>query len=249
MDRIVFLGTAGARIAVFKQIRASGGIWLELNDTRILIDPGPGSLIKCCASRAKLDPLKIDAIYLSHRHLDHCADMNVMVEAMTGGGFNKRGIVFLPADALGEDSVLWKHARSYIEKIVILRENETYTLNKLKIHISRRLVHSVETYGVRFEGDKTVAYIPDTKFFPTLYENFKGDILIINVVRKERSEYDHLSLEEAKEVIKTIKPETAILTHFGMTMIRAKPWILAEKLKEELGVDVIAARDGMEFAL
>ncbi len=249
MDRIVFLGTAGARIAVFKQIRASGGIWLELNDTRILIDPGPGSLIKCCASRAKLDPLKIDAIYLSHRHLDHCADMNVMVEAMTGGGFNKRGIVFLPADALGEDSVLWKHARSYIEKIVILRENETYTLNKLKIHISRRLVHSVETYGVRFEGDKTVAYIPDTKFFPTLYEDFKGDILIINVVRKERSEYDHLSLEEAKEVIKTIKPETAILTHFGMTMIRAKPWILAEKLKEELGVDVIAARDGMEFAL
>lgn len=249
MDRIVFLGTAGARIAVFKQIRASGGIWLELNDTRILIDPGPGSLIKCCASRAKLDPLKIDAIYLSHRHLDHCADMNVMVEAMTGGGFKKRGIVFLPADALGEDSVLWKHARSYIEKIVILRENETYTLNKLKIHISRRLVHSVETYGVRFEGDKTVAYIPDTKFFPTLYEDFKGDILIINVVRKERSEYDHLSLEEAKEVIKTIKPETAILTHFGMTMIRAKPWILAEKLKEELEVDVIAARDGMEFAL
>ncbi|OYD13673.1 hypothetical protein CH333_10480 [candidate division WOR-3 bacterium JGI_Cruoil_03_44_89] len=249
MDRIVFLGTAGARIAVFKQIRASGGIWLELNDTRILIDPGPGSLVKCCASRAKLDPLKIDAIFLSHRHLDHCADMNVMVEAMTGGGLKKRGVVFLPSDALGEDPVLWSYARSYVEEIVILRENETYDLGKLKIHTSRRLIHGVETYGARFEGGKTVAYIPDTKFFPGLWENFKGDILIINVVRREKSEYDHLSLEEAKEIIKAIKPETAIITHFGMTMIMAKPWVLAEKLRDEVGINVIAARDGMQFAL
>jgi phosphoribosyl 1,2-cyclic phosphodiesterase len=102
---------------------------------------------------------------------------------------------------------------------------------------------------VRFEGDRTIAYIPDTRFFPTLYKDFKGDILIINVVRREKSEYDHLSLEEARKIIKEIKPETAILTHFGMTMIRAKPWVLAEKLQEELGINVIAARDGMKFAL
>ncbi len=249
MNRVVFLGTAGARIAVFKQIRASGGIWLELNDTRILIDPGPGSLVKCCASRAGLDPRKIDAIFLSHRHLDHSADMNVMVEAMTGGGLKKRGAVFLPADALSDDPVLWSYARSYVEEMVILKENETYSLKKLKIHTSERLVHSVETYGARFEGNKTVVYIPDTKFFSTLYENFKGDILIINVVRKEKSEYEHLSLEEAKEIIKAIRPQTAILTHFGMTMITAKPWVLAEKLQEEIGIKVIAARDGMQFAL
>ena len=249
MNRVVFLGTAGARIAVFKQIRASGGIWLELKDTRILIDPGPGSLVKCCASRTGLDPRKIDAVFLSHRHLDHSADMNVMVEAMTEGGLKKRGAVFLPADALSDDPVLWSYARSYVEEIIILKENETYSLKKLKIHTSKRLIHSVETYGAKFEGDKTIVYIPDTKFFPTLYEDFKGNILIINVVRKEKSEYDHLSLEEAKEIIKAIKPETAILTHFGMTMITAKPWVLAEKLQEEIGIKVIAARDGMQFAL
>ena len=34
-----------------------------------------------------------------------------------------------------------------------------------------------------------------------------------------------------------------------MTMWRAKPWELAEKLTKETGITVIAARDGMKFDL
>jgi phosphoribosyl 1,2-cyclic phosphodiesterase len=60
---------------------------------------------------------------------------------------------------------------------------------------------------------------------------------------------DHLSLPEAKQVIARMKPKAAILTHFGMTMWRAKPWELAERLSEETGIKVIAARDGMKFNL
>jgi hypothetical protein len=40
-----------------------------------------------------------------------------------------------------------------------------------------------------------------------------------------------------------------VLTHFGMTMLRAKPWELAEALTEELGIEVLAARDGMTLEL
>jgi hypothetical protein len=36
-----------------------------------------------------------------------------------------------------------------------------------------------------------------------------------------------------------------ILTHFGMRMIAAKPRLQAEKLSQELGIEVIAATDGM----
>ena len=46
-----------------------------------------------------------------------------------------------------------------------------------------------------------------------------------------------------------LKPKVAILTHFGMTMWRAKPWEIAQKMSEETGVKVIAARDGMKFDL
>jgi phosphoribosyl 1,2-cyclic phosphodiesterase len=60
---------------------------------------------------------------------------------------------------------------------------------------------------------------------------------------------DHLSLPEAKQLIEQIKPKAAILTHFGMTMWRAKPWQLAKKLTEETGISVTAARDGLKFDL
>jgi ribonuclease BN (tRNA processing enzyme) len=93
-DTIIFLGTAGARFVVIRQFLASGGAWLNLGNTQILLDPGPGSLVQ--ASKRKLDPTKLDAIILSHRHLDHSGDINIMIEAMTDGGTKKRGTVFAP---------------------------------------------------------------------------------------------------------------------------------------------------------
>ena len=97
-----FLGTAGARFVMIKQLRSSGGMWLELGGSRILVDPGPGSLVRATSGRPKLDPTKLDAIIITHKHLDHTGDLNVMIEAMTEGGFRKRGLVFVPADRVGK---------------------------------------------------------------------------------------------------------------------------------------------------
>ncbi|ENO11794.1 hypothetical protein MBGDC06_00328 [Thermoplasmatales archaeon SCGC AB-539-C06] len=40
-----------------------------------------------------------------------------------------------------------------------------------------------------------------------------------------------------------------MFVHFGMTLIRAKPWEIAENFSEKLGVKAIAARDGMKIDL
>ena len=80
-DTITFLGTAGARFMVSRQLAASGGLWLNLKGTEILIDPGPGCIVQ--STRRKLNAEKLSAIILSHRHLDHVGDANVMIEAMT----------------------------------------------------------------------------------------------------------------------------------------------------------------------
>lgn len=250
MDRIVFLGTAGARVTVFKQVRTSGGIWLTLNDINILIDPGPGSLVRCLRSRAKLNPEGLDAIILSHKHLDHSADVNVIIEAMTGGGFKKKGTLFAPIDALEQDPVVLRYLRNYLDKIEILKEGSFYTVKNVKFTTPVRHIHGVETYGINFVDKNTsLSYITDTRYFEALSDHYKGDILIINVVRLKPSHYDHLCLEDAKNIIKAVKPKLAILTHFGMTMIRARPWELAEKLSSELGIKVIAASDGMNLDL
>jgi phosphoribosyl 1,2-cyclic phosphodiesterase len=70
--------------------------------------------------------------------------------------------------------------------------------------------------------------------------------LIVSVVFFEpRPGIDHLSLSDAEQLISQIKPKKAILTHFGMTMLKAKPHIQAEELSRKLGIEVLAAYDGM----
>lgn len=248
-DKITFLGTAGARIMVANQILASGGLWLALGEVELLLDPGPGTLVH--AAKKKLRPSKLDAIILSHRHLDHSADVNIMIEAMTEGGLKRRGTLFAPIDALDDDPVVLHYLRPYLERIEILEEGKSYSIGEVSLHTPIRHHHGVETYGMVFKTPRhTISCLVDTRFFPGIGSHYKGELLIINVVRLESGgPFEHLSAPEAGEIIKEVRPKAAILTHFGMTMWRAKPWEVASRLSEETEVRVIAARDGMAFDL
>lgn len=251
MNKIKFLGTAGARFVVTRQLRKSGGLWLTLNNTNVIIDPGPGSLVRCLSSRPKLNPLDLDGIILTHRHLDHSNDINVMIEAMTNGGFKKKGVVFAPRDTLEKDPVILKYVRNYVDKIEILKEKGTYTIGNISFSTPIKHIHGVETYGLNIYGkDVSISVITDTKYFEGLESYYNGDVLIINSVLLEEKDYiKHLSIINAEKIISANKPKLAIISHFGMTMIKAKPWEIAEKLSGKLGVKVIAASDGMEVDL
>ena len=251
-DFIKFLGTAGARFVMIKQLRASGGIWVSSEGNNLLIDPGPGSIVRCASSRPKLDPSKLDAIILTHKHLDHSNDINVMIEAMTEGGFKKRGVIFCPRDAIGDDPVIFNYARALPESIEVLEAAKTYKLaSGFTFRTSMRHQHPAETYGLKFEiKGASVSLLADTKYFDELNTFYRTDILIINVVFLEpRAGIQHLSLSDAERLIRQLKPKKAILTHFGMTMVKADPALQARVLSQKLGIEVLAAYDGMSFDL
>lgn len=245
-DSITFLGTAGARFTVTTQLLASGGMWLNLGGTEILLDPGPGCIVQ--STKRKLKAERLAAIILSHRHLDHSGDVNIMIEAMTRGGLKRHGWLFAPADALGDEPVVFSYLKSYLEGVEVLEEGKSYSIDNISFATPVRHVHAVETYGMLFETRHPFSYIADTRYFDALPQSYSGDLLIINVVRlKSGHPFNHLSADDAGHIIKEIKPKVAILTHFGMTMWQAKPWLVAERLSEETGVRVVAARDGMKF--
>jgi ribonuclease BN (tRNA processing enzyme) len=255
-DYIKFLGTAGARIVVSKQLRASGGMWFSLDGFNVLVDPGPGCLVRCVSSRPKMDPTNLDAIILTHRHLDHAADVNVMIEAMTEGGFKKRGILYTPEDALTEDPVVFRYVRNYLSGIAIIKEGGRYKLsNTVFFETPLRHQHPNETYGINFFTQRyTVSLIVDTRYFPELLKYYKGDVLIVNVVRytadrDTKKLLYHLTIRDVKEIVMTLKPKVTILNHFGMTMVKAQPHMVAEQLSKETGFKITAAGDGMKFNL
>ncbi|HHX78072.1 MAG TPA: MBL fold metallo-hydrolase, partial [Firmicutes bacterium] len=110
-----------------------------------------------------------------------------------------------------------------------------------------------ETYGLKFIiGEKTVSFIADTLYFPGLAEHYRADILVLNVVLYEHpghKKIEHLDLADAEKIISLVKPQKAILTHFGTTMIKNDPSQLAEKMAASTGCAVIAAEDGMKVFL
>ncbi len=248
-DSIIFLGTAGARFVVIRQLLASGGAWLKFGDVELLLDPGPGCLVY--SAKKKLDATHLKGIILSHKHIDHSGDVNIMLEAMTEGGFERRGVLFAPADAFDNGAVVFPYALDYPEKVEVLREGGQYTVGDVFFQTPVRHRHPVETYGFIFRTPRhTVAWITDTKYFDGLADYYRGELLVINVVMLEpRDGVDHLAISEARRIIQEAKPRVAILTHFGMSIWRSKPWEIAQKLAQDTGIKVIAARDGMRFGL
>jgi ribonuclease BN (tRNA processing enzyme) len=248
-DTITFLGTAGARFMVTRQLAASGGLWLSLSGTEILVDPGPGSLVQ--STKRKLNAEKLSAIILSHRHLDHSADVNIMVEAMTSGGFKQRGWLFAPADALETEPVIYSYLKNYIEGIEVLKEGRSYSVGNITFSTPVRHLHPVETYGMVFQtGRHNFAYIADTRYFDGLCRSYAAELIIINTVLMEpKAPVAHLSVPEAEQIIRGIKPKVAILNHYGMGVWQARPWEIAERLSRQTGVRVLAGRDGMKFDL
>ena len=246
---IKFLGTAGARFVMIEQLRSSGGIWISSKGTNVLIDPGPGSIVRCATARPRLNPVNLDGIILTHRHLDHAGDINVMIEAMTEGGFKKKGAVFCPPDALDEDPVILRHALKLPKKIQKLKPRHEYKVGEFSFKTSMPHKHPAITYGLKFKINKTtVSLVSDTRYFKQLEGFYQADILIVSVVfLHPHPEVEHLCLSDAEKLIRKLHPKKAVLTHFGMTMLKAKPHIQAELMSKRLGIKVVAAYDGMKL--
>jgi phosphoribosyl 1,2-cyclic phosphodiesterase len=244
--KLTFMGTAGARFMVAKQLAASGGLYIEEGNTRISLDPGPGAIVQY--AKRKVDLTKLDAIVISHRHLDHSNDVNVMIEAMTDGGFRHRGRLFCPSDALSDDPVVLQYIRNFPQEIVTLQPETDYTVGEVTFTTTPRHVHQVETFGFRF-GSR-LGWVTDSAYYDGIAEQHKADVMVIHLVLMEcRAGLPHLCLDDAERIIREAKPRLAILTHYGMTVWRAHPWELAADLTQRIGTEVKAARDGMSVEL
>lgn len=246
-DQVVFVGTGGGRMTTAFQARATGGLWICLDGVWVCVDPGPGALSHARSRALGLDPGVLDAVVLTHKHLDHSGDVNAMIEAMTQGGTKKRGVVYAPRDAYDEDPVILRYVRSYPAATETLTEGGRYPIggaNGPVLETPLRLKHPVETYGLRFVGSRfTIGLVSCTGYIPEIEQALAADLLILNVVYRDPRDEIHLAMPDARRLIEAMRPRLAVLTHFGLTMLRARPWELAETLSRETGVRVLAARD------
>ena len=243
MTSIQFLGTGGGRFVMLSQKRYTGGIWLESRGKHVAIDPGPGALIRCL--EYGLDPKKLHAILVSHNHLDHYNDAEILLEGMTASMNKRRGVLAANKSVL---PYLSEYHKSFVDVIEFDSEKE-FELEGIRVETLPTFDHD-NGFGFKFHTkDGVITYGSDTNYNSALSEYYKdSDLLILNVLRPARDKIrKHLDSADAEKLIAESQPKKAVLNHFGMKMLAAGPDRIAAEITKNTGIETIAARDGQVF--
>ena len=247
---IRYIGSSGGRMSMIRQQRSTGGICVCCGGIKGIIDPGPGSLAHVCAALPPLSAEELDFVLLTHKHIDHSGDANVMIEGMTHGGFEKKGLIIAPSDALsGEDHVIMRYfqeraarvERPYNGRIIEISPN-------LTIEAVLHLHGEAECYGYIFRtpGLPEWGVISDSRMlssFPERYGNCR--FISINTTFPDmKKNFDHISVAEAKELLTHLNAKHAVFTHLCSMLTSPEGKHFLEDLSTE-STRVIPAEDGM----
>lgn len=251
---LFFLGTGGGRFAMTTQKRKTAGIRIIGTGVNFHLDPGPGALVHSIYSG--LDPQKINAVLVSHSHPDHYTDAEVLIEAMTHGTIQKRGILaaaksVLSGNQAGFDRVISSYHQRLPEEVIEISPNDEFKSNGLRITGTKTRHTDDDAVGFRFSTHRLedFAYTCDTEYFEGISKYYRGvRLLILCVMRPEGKPWKgQMTTDDAIRIIGEVRPELAILTHLGMQMIFKGPESEARVVKKQTGVDTIAANDGMRI--
>lgn len=237
-SKIIFLGTAG-HDAVGKQAAASGGIVIQTEKHQIHIDPGPCTLIR--ALQTKINLKETDILLVSHNHLSHCNDMNLVIQKMTNYHQEKRGTLITTKE------VLPMIIQNNLKEVVALEPGKTHEVDTIRIR-ALKAIHSAETIGFKIFTPKfVVVYSADTSYSSDLIEEYKGaDILILNVLGDEKTKYN-LNTDDAVKIINKVDPKLTIITHFNNDTLSKDPLYRAREMQKATNHQIIAATDGLEI--
>ena len=255
---IVFIGTGGGRINLIRQIRATGGFRVNSRSANIHVDPGPGALVHSVELRQS--PLLLDAIIISHAHIDHFSDAMVMMEGMSEYGLKNHGILIgsrhvIEGDSKGDRGVhVYHQSKAKVVYSAVPGERKKFDTDKGSFELEIVPVKHEEptAFGFKLHLDGGVlGYITDTEYTESLGKDFAGcDCLIVNCMKPAEDKYGgHLKTDDVIRVLAEAKPKSCIITHFGLKMLKAGPTREAEKIEKETGIKTIPAKDGMRITI
>lgn len=247
--RITFLGTAGGRRAVNNFMRFSCGFILNLEGTQFHVDPGPGSVFS--AFKFGVNLKKTNVVLASHNHIDHCNDLNHIVDIMTDGGRENNSVVIASKSVIfgnkNENPYLMKFYRRSIKKYYCLEPGKEVKFNGIIIKGLKTKHFDKTGVGFKFFTKKLVlSYTGDTAMSKDLVDEYKNsDVLIVNNQSDISRGGKVLSSRDTVEIVNKVRPSLVILTHFGSKLIDKDPLYEAREIQRLTNVQTIAARDGM----
>jgi len=217
---------------------------VELDSAVLHIDPGPGASVR--ARECGFDLGRVQAMLVSHSHIDHMNDLPVLIAAITKGYRRRAGCLVLSERTLKDlaSSTVLAHYLKTLKRIVPLNTGEQTRVGRVKI-MAAEAKHYRGNVGFVLKGSKQVSYVSDTEYFAELRDWHEGShVLVLNVVRPDNCDAPRqMNTRVAARLIGEVRPKLAIISHFGRSMRR--PATEAKWIQSKTGVRVCAASDGL----
>lgn len=231
--KVTLLGTG---VSVPFENRAQSSMLIE-EDVRVLVDVGPGALLRL--EQLGTSVCEIDAICITHHHLDHNGDLLNILKAMWLSGcrevqiFGPNGTRFFIEALLEAYSYLRNRIKFKID------ENDVFRVGSLKFK-TIETIHSIESRGYVIED--VLAISGDTRAFKEFLE-VESKIVIheLSLPFGYKADY-HTTPENLKENLRFCKAERIYLTH-----LYPQTHAVRDKILEYLEFNASIARDLESF--
>ncbi|MHB8109478.1 MAG: MBL fold metallo-hydrolase [Syntrophorhabdaceae bacterium] len=229
---ILGTGTAIPRIE-----RNSSAYFVVGQNARVLIDVGPAIVRRLLEKKFEVDD--VDAIILTHFHIDHTADLSTFFFACNYGRVARTK----PLTIIGGKGIRrfyedlraaypWIKPKSYDLTIKSLI-NGSMDFSGLTIK-TKPANHNPESIAVRIEEKRSITFSGDTDYSPSLIKLAEGtDIFVVECAFPERKVKGHLNLETLDTIVEKANPKQVILTHLYPDWdtyrgVLHKPYLLGE---------------------
>lgn len=205
--------------------RTSAAFWLATRGGNILLDCSATAASRMAA--CNVDWPNLDAVWISHFHLDHCGGLGPMLQAFKHSERmreRKNPLRIVGAAGLKDlidrfDSVNnYKLLRQrFPVEIIEVVELERFEIVPGVEAVAMKTPHTDESHALHIrDGEITVVYSADTGFDQKVAAFLNGvDLAVLECTfLKDKPVEKHLELAEAMHLIRRAKPKRAMLTHF-----------------------------------
>ncbi|MFH1648500.1 MAG: MBL fold metallo-hydrolase [Patescibacteria group bacterium] len=241
--------------------RSSSAFLLEADDKKVLMDCGPGTLMRLSQVGVSVEDL--DYIFITHFHADHTSDlfplfMNFRLNDLFSGGNKTKFPKVVGPKGIYE--FILKNSQNYQllcvegwDKIEFIEVDSIKKLGNIKVE-PFKVKHNafgvdVVVYAYRLEiGSKVIAFSGDSIRCPELEKATKdADILVCDAsYSKGKGSPAHMDTYDIGNIARENNVKKVVLIHFYPQNDNID---LAKEVKEKYSGEVIAGKDLMEIAL
>ncbi|MFH8803051.1 MBL fold metallo-hydrolase [Streptomyces sp. NPDC017936] len=206
--------------------RPCSGYLLRGGGAEVWVDAGTGTFAEL---RRHTDPRRLTAIWISHLHADHSADLLAAVYAFAYGGLTPPAPVpvYAPADCARRLAGFFGRPDvRYLSGVLDFRPlHDGHTVRHRDLRLtSRAVTHDTEAYGLRAEYRGSVlAYSGDSGPCDALTGLASGADLFLceaDIDAHREGEQVHLTPEDAGGTARRAGVRELVVTHVGPTLTR-----------------------------